>query len=143
MANRIIKSLDCRKIISIFCILQVDFAITVITLFVVFNEAFQKALVDKFVCVINIAHLIVLSAIKNLLFDVYFNRITALLAVNFSSAVRAYLHPFALFAGLLLSVMRAYLGPFALFASLLLSAMGAYLGPSALFAERFLSVMEA
>ena len=75
MTNRIIKSLDCREIILIFCILQVDFAITVITLFVVFNESFQKALVDKSVCVINIAHLIVLSAIKNPLFDVYFNRI--------------------------------------------------------------------
>ena len=80
MTNRIIKSLDCRKIISIFCILQVDFAISVITLFVVFNEAFQKALVDKSVCVMNIAHLIVLPATKNPLFDVYFNRITALLA---------------------------------------------------------------
>ena len=93
MPNRIIKSLYCRKIISIFCILEVDFAISVITLFVVFNEAFQKALVDKSVCVINIAHLIVLPATKNPLFDVYFNRITALLAVSFSSAVRAYLRP--------------------------------------------------
>ena len=80
MTNRIIKSLDCREIILIFCILQVDFAITVITLFVVFNESFQKALVDKSVCVINIALLIVLSSIKNPLFDAYFNRITALLA---------------------------------------------------------------
>ena len=116
MTNRIIKSLDCRKIISIFCILQVDFAISVITLFVVFNEAFQKALVDKSVCVMNIAHLIVLPATKNPLFDVYFNRITALLAVIFSSAVRAYLRPSALFASRFLSVMRAYLGPTALFA---------------------------
>ena len=80
MTNRIIKSLDCRKIILIFCILEVDFAISVITLLVVFNESFQKALVDKSVCVINIVHLIVMSAIKNPLFDVYFNRITALLA---------------------------------------------------------------
>ena len=79
MTNRIIKSLDCRKIILIFCILQVYFTITVITFFVVFDEAFQKALVDKSVCVINIAHLIVLSAFKNPLFDVYFNRVTALL----------------------------------------------------------------
>ena len=98
MANRIIKSLDCRKIISIFCILQVDFAISVITLFVVFNETFQKALVDKSVCVINIALLIVLPATKNPLFDVYFNRITALLTVIFTSAVRAYLRPYAHFA---------------------------------------------
>ena len=86
MPNRIIKSLDCRKIILIFCILQVDwavpvcvFTITVITLFAVFDESFQKALVYKSVCVINIAHLIVLSSTKNLLFDGYFNRITALL----------------------------------------------------------------
>ena len=105
MPNRIIKSLDCRKIILIFCILQVDwavpvcvFTISVITLFVVFNESFQKALVDKSVCVINIAHLIVLPAIKNPLFDVYFNRINALLAVRSLSAVRTYLGPAALFA---------------------------------------------
>ena len=71
----------------IFCILQVDFAITVITLFVVFNESFQKALVDKSVCFINIAHLIVFSSTKNPLVDVYFKQITALLAVSFSSAV--------------------------------------------------------
>ena len=96
--NRIIKSLDCRKIILIFCILQVDFAISVIILFVVFNESFQKALVDKSVCVINIAHLIVLSAFKNPLFDVYFNRVTALLTVRFLSVMRAYLGPFTLFA---------------------------------------------
>ena len=83
MTNRIIKSLDCRKIILIFCILQVDFTIPVITLFVVFNESFQKALVDKSVCVINIAHLIVLPSTKNPLFDAYFNRITALLTVDF------------------------------------------------------------
>ena len=96
MTNRIIKSLDCRKIILIFCILEVDFAISVITLFVVFNEAFQKALVDKSVCVINIAHLIVLSSTKNPLFDVYFNRVTALLTARFLSVMRAYLGPFAL-----------------------------------------------
>ena len=90
MSNRIIKSLDCSKIISIFCILEVDwavpvcvFTISVITLFVVFNESFQKALVDKSVCVINIAHLIVLPSTKNPLFDAYFNRVTALLTVIF------------------------------------------------------------
>ena len=114
MSNRIIKSLDCRKIISIFCILEVDFAISVITLFVVFNESFKKALVDKSVCVINIEHLIVLPATKNPLFDVYFNRITALLTVSFSSAVRAYLSPFALFALRFPLVMRAYLTSFTL-----------------------------
>ena len=114
MTNRIIKSLDCRKIILIFCILEVDFAISVITLFVVFNEALQKALVDKSVCVINIALLIVLSSTKNPLFDVYFNRITALLTVFFSSAVRAYLRPSALFALRFPLVMRAYLTSFAL-----------------------------
>ena len=143
MTNRIIKSLDCRKIISIFCILKDDFAITVITLFVVFNESFQKALVNKPICVIIIAHLIVLSAIKNPLFDVYFNRITALLAVIFFPVMRTYLGPPALFAGLLLSVLEAYLSPFALFAGLLLSAVRAYLVSFALFAVRFLSVMEA
>ena len=98
MTNRIIKSLDCRKIILIFCILQVDFTITVITLFVVFDESSHKALVYKSVCVINIAHLIVLSAFKNPLFDVYFNWVTALLTVRFLSVMRAYLGPFALFA---------------------------------------------
>ena len=143
MSNRIIKSLDYREIILIFCILQVDIAITVITLFVVFNEAFQKALVDKSVCVINIVNLIVLSSTKNPLFDVYFNRVTALFASRFLSVMRAYLGPSALFAGLLSSVMEAYLASFALFAGLLLSVMEAYLGPSALFAVRFLSVMEA
>ena len=116
MTNRIIKSLDCCKIILIFCILEVDFAIYVISLFIVFNEAFQKALVDKSVCVINIALLIVLPSIKNPLFDVYFNRVTALLAVIFSSAVRAYLRPSALFAPRFSFAVRAYLGPFALFA---------------------------
>ena len=116
MSNRIIKSLDCRKIISIFCILEVDFAISVITLFVVFNESFEKALVDKSVCVINIVNLIVLSSTKNPLFDVYFNRITVLLAVIFFPVMRAYLRPSALFASRFLSVMRAYLGPSALFA---------------------------
>ena len=121
MTNRIIKSLDCRKIISIFCILQVDFAISVITLFVVFNEAFQKALVDKSVCVINIAHLIVLPATKNPLFDVYFNRITALLTVIFFPVMRAYLGPFALFASRFSFAVRAYLGPSALFALIFLT----------------------
>ena len=116
MTNRIIKSLDCREIISIFCILEVDFAISVITLVVIFNESFQKALVYKSVCVINIAHLIVLPATKNPLFDVYFNRITALLAVIFFPVMRAYLRPPALFASRFLSVMRAYLRPFTLFA---------------------------
>ena len=123
MSNRIIKSLDCSKIISIFCILEVDwavpvcvFTISVITLFVVFNESFQKALVDKSVCVINIAHLIVLPSTKNPLFDAYFNRVTALLTVIFFPVMRAYLGPAALSASRFLSVMRAYLGPFALFA---------------------------
>ena len=116
MSNRIIKSLDCRKIISIFCILEVDFAISVITLFVVFNESFQKALVYKSVCVINIVNLIVLPSTKNSLFDAYFNRVTALLTVIFFPVMRAYLGPTALFASRFLSVMRAYLGPSALFA---------------------------
>ena len=116
MPNRIIKSLDCRKIISIFCILEVDFAITVITLFVVFNETLQKALVDKSVCFINIVNLIVLPSTKNPLFDVYFNRVTALLAVIFFPVMRAYLGPTALFASRFLSVMQAYLGPSTLFA---------------------------
>ena len=98
MSNRIIKSLDCRKIILIFCILEVDFTISVITLLVILHKPFQKALVDKSVCVINIVHLIVLSAIKNPLFDVYFNRITALLAGLLSLVMRAYLTSFALFA---------------------------------------------
>ena len=114
MTNRIIKSLDCRKIILIFCILQVDFTITVITLFVVFNESFQKALVDKSVCVINILLLIVLPSIKNPLLDVYFNRVTALLTVRFLSVMRAYLGPFALLTVIFFPVMRAYLGPTAL-----------------------------
>ena len=116
MPNRIIKSLDCRKIILIFCILQVDFTITVITLFVVFDESSHKALVYKSVCVINIAHLIVLSAFKNPLFDVYFNRVTALLTVRFLSVMRAYLGPFALFATRFSFAVRTYLGPPALFA---------------------------
>ena len=114
MTNRIIKSLDCREIILIFCILQVDFAISVITLFVVFNEFFQKALVDKSVCVINIAHLIVLSSNKNPLFDAYFNRVTALLTVRFLSVMRAYLRPFALFALIFSFAVRAYLTSFAI-----------------------------
>ena len=125
MPNRIIKSLYCRKIISIFCILEDDFAISVITLFVVFNESFQKALVDKSVCVINIVHLIVFPSTKNPLFDVYLNRITALLAVSF------------------LPVMRAYLSPSALFALIFSFAVRAYLSPSALFALRFPLVMRA
>ena len=116
MTNRIIKSLDCRKIILIFCILEVNFAISVITLFVVFNESFQKAFVDKSVCVKNIVHLIVLPAIKNPLFDVYFNRITALLTVRFLLVMLTYLSPFALFALIFLPVMRTYLTSFALFA---------------------------
>ena len=123
MTNRIIKSLDCRKIISIFCILEVDwavpvcvFTITVITLFVVFNETLQKALVDKSVCFINIVNLIVLPSTKNPLFDVYFNRVTALLTVIFFPVMRAYLGPTALFASRFLSVMQAYLGPSTLFA---------------------------
>ena len=116
MTNRIIKSLDCRKIILIFCILEVDFAISVITLFVVFNESFQKALVDKSVCVINIVHLIVLSAAKKPLFDVYFNQVTALLAARFSLVMRAYLSPFTLFALIFVFFMFAYLSPFTLFA---------------------------
>ena len=161
MTNRIIKSLDCREIILIFCILQVDFAISVITLFVVFNESFQKALVDKSVCVINIAHLIVLSSNKNPLFDAYFNRVTALLTVRFLSVMRAYLRPFALFALIFsfavraylrsltlfalsfLPVMPTYLPPFALFAGLLLSVMVAYLCPSAIFAAIFVFSMSA
>ena len=143
MTNRIIKSLDCRKIISIFCILEVDFTISVITLLVVFNESFQKALVNKSICVIDIVHLIVLSAIKNPLFDVYFNRITALLTVKFFSVMKAYLRPFTLFAVSFLSVMGAYLSPSAIFAGLLLSVMEAYLASFALFAVRFLSVMRA
>ena len=114
MSNRIIKSLDCRKIILIFCILEVDFTISVITLLVIFNKPFQKALVDKSVCVINIFHLIVLSSIKNPLFDVYFNRITALLAARFSPVMGAYLSPSALFAARFSPVMGAYLSPSAL-----------------------------
>ena len=124
MSNRIIKSLDCRKIILIFCILEVDFAISVITLLVIFNKPFQKALVDKSVCVINIVHLIVLSAIKNPLFDVYFNRITALLAARFSPVMGAYLTSSALFALRFSPVMGAYLSPFTLFALRFLSVMG-------------------
>ena len=98
MTNRIIKPLDCRKITSIFCILEVDFAISVITLFVVFDKSFQKALVNKSVCVINIVHLIILPSTKNPLFDVYFNRITALLTGSLNPFMRANLRPFALFA---------------------------------------------
>ena len=143
MTDRIIKSLDCRKIILIFCILEVDFTISVIILFVVFNESFQKALVDKSVCVINIVHLIVLPAIKNPLFDVYFNRITALLAVRFLSVMKAYLSPSAIFAVSFLSVMGAYLCPYAFFTLRFLPVMRAYLCPSALFALRFSPVMRA
>ena len=143
MSNRIIKSLDCRKIILIFCILEVDFTISVITLLVIFNKPFQKALVDKSVCVIDIVHLIVLPAIKNPLFDVYFNRITALLAVRFLSVMGAYLSPSALFALIFLPVMRAYLRPFALFALRFSSAVRAYLRPFALFALIFIFSMSA
>ena len=143
MSNRIIKSLDCRKIILIFCILEVDFTISVITLLVIFNKPFQKALVDKSVCVINIVHLIVLSAIKNPLFDVYFNRITALLAVRFLSVMGAYLSPSALFAVSFLSVMGAYLNPSALFTLIFMPVMRAYLRPFALFALRFSSAVRA
>ena len=143
MSNRIIKSLDCRKIILIFCILEVDFTISVITLLVIFNKPFQKALVDKSVCVINIVHLIVLSAIKNPLFDVYFNRITALLALRFLSVMGAYLSPSALFALRFFSVMGAYLTSSALFALIFIFFMFAYLSPFALFALRFSPVMRA
>ena len=141
MTNRIIKSLDCRKIILIFCILEVDFAISVITLLVIFNESFQKALVDKSVCVINIVHLIVLSAAKKPLFDVYFNRITTLLAVRFLLVMRAYLSPFALFTVRFLPVMGAYLTSFALFAVRFLPAMLTYLTSFALFAGLLYLVM--
>ena len=143
MPNRIIKSLDCRKIILIFCILEVDFTISVITLLVIFNESFQKALVDKSVCVINIVHLIVSSAIKNPLFDVYFNRITALLAELLSLVMRTYLTSFALFAVSFLPVMGAYLRPFAIFAVRFLLVMRAYLSPFALFALIFVFFMFA
>ena len=114
MPNRIIKSLDCREIILIFCILQVDFTISVITLLVVFNESFQKALIDKSVCVINIVHLIVLSAAKNPLFDVYFNRIATLLAGLLSLVMRAYLSPFTLLTLVLVFFVFAHLSPFTL-----------------------------
>ena len=114
MTNRIIKSLNCRKIILIFCILQVDFAISIIALFVIFNEPFQKTLVYKSVCVINIVHLIVLSAIKNPLFDVYFNRITALLTGSLYPFMGAYLTSLTLFAVGFSVVMRAYLTSFTL-----------------------------
>ena len=143
MPNRIINSLDCSKIILIFCILEVDFAISVITLLVIFNKPFQKALVDKSVCVKNIVHLIVLSAIKNPLLDVYFNWITALLAVIFLPVMRAYLTSFALFTVRFLPVMRAYLTSFALFTGLLLPVMRAYLTSFALFAVTFSPVMRA
>ena len=143
MTNRIIKSLDCRKIISIFCILEVDFAISVITLVVIFNESFQKTLVYKSICVINIVHLIVLSSTKNPLFDVYFNRVTALFAVRFLSVMGAYLKPFTLFAVSFLPVMRTYLSPSAIFAVSFLPVMPTYLRPSAIFAGLLLPVMRA
>ena len=143
MANRIIKSLNCCKIILIFCILQVDFAICVITLVVIFNESFQKASVDKSVCVINIVHLIIVSAAKNPLFDVYFNRVTALLAGLLLPAMLTYLRPFTLFAVRFLSVMSAYLGPSAIFAVIFLPVMPTYLRPSAIFAGLLLPVMRA
>ena len=116
MPNQIIKSLDCHKIIFIFCILQVDFAISIITVLVVFNKPFQKAFVDKSVCIKNIVHLIVLPAIKNPLFDVYFNRITALLAGLLSLVMRTYLTSFAIFALVFVFFMFAYLTSFAIFA---------------------------
>ena len=141
MTNRIIKSLDCRKIILIFCILEVDFAISVIAFFVIFNESFQKAFVYKSVCVKNIVHLIVLPAIKNPLFDVYFNRITALLALRFLLAMLTYLTSFAIFAVSFLPVMGAYLTSFAIFAGLLLPFMRTYLTSFAIFAVRFSPVM--
>ena len=143
MTNRIIKSLDCREIILIFCILQVDFAISIITLFVIFDESFQKALVDKSVCVINIVHLIFFPATKNPLFDVYFNRITALLAVIFFPVMRAYLRPFTLFAVSFLSVMGAYLSPSAIFAVSFLPVMPTYFSPSAIFALIFIFSVSA
>ena len=143
MPNRIIKSLDCSKIILIFYILEVDFTISVITLLVVFNESFQKASVDKSVCVINIVHLIVSSAIKNPLFDVYFNRITTLFAVRFLPVMRAYLSPFTLLAVRFLPVMMANLTSFALLALRFFPVMRAYLSPFTLFTVRFLPVMRA
>ena len=143
MTNRIIKSLNCREIILIFCILQVDFAISVITLVVIFNESFQKTLVYKSVCVISIVHLIIVSAAKNPLFDVYFNRLTALLAGLLLPVMRAYLSPSALFAVRFLPVMRAYLSPSAIFAVRFLPVMLTYLSPSALFAGLLLPVMRA
>ena len=62
---------------------RVDFTISVITLFVVFDESFQKALVNKSVCVINIVHLIILPSTKNPLFDVYFSGSLHFLQVRF------------------------------------------------------------
>ena len=143
MTNRIIKSLYCSEVFLIFFILKIDFTISVITLFVIFNKPFQKALVDKSVCVINIVHLIIMSAIKNPLFDVYFNRITALFALRFSPFMRTYLTSFALFAVRFLPFMRAYLTSFTLFAFRFSRVMRAYLRPFTLFAVRFLSVMSA
>ena len=161
MPNRIIKSLNCRKIILIFCILEVDFAISVITLFVVFNKSFQKASVNKSICVKDIVHLIVLSSTKNPLFDAYFNRVTAffaglllpvmganltsfaLFAVRFLPVMGANLTSFALFAVRFLPVMGANLTSFALFADLLLPVMGANLTSLALFAVRFSFIMRA
>ena len=143
MPNRIIKSLDCRKIISIFCILEVDFAISVITLFVIFNKSFQKASVDKSVCVKDIVHLIVLSSTKNPLFDAYFNRVTAFFAGLLLSAMLTYLTSFALFAVRFLPVMGAYLTSFALFAVRFLPVMPTYLTSFALFADLLLPVMRA
>ena len=143
MTNRIIKSLDCHKIILIFFILKVNFAIFVIALFVIFNESFQKALVDKSVCVINIVHLIIMSAIKNSLFDVYFNRITALFAELLSLVMRTYLTSFALFALIFVFFMFAYLSPFAIFAVRFLLFMRAYLASFALFALIFVFLMFA
>ena len=114
MTNRIIKSLDCREIILIFCILEEDFTISVIAMFVIFDESFQKTLVYKSVYVKNIVHLIVLSVIKNPLFDVYFNRITALLTGSLYPFMGAYLTSFTLFAVGFSVVMGAYLASFTL-----------------------------
>ena len=84
-----------------------------------------------------------MSAIKNPLFDVYFNRITALFALRFPPFMRTYLTSFALFAVRFLPVMRAYLTSFTLFAFRFSRVMRAYLRPFTLFAIRFLSVMSA
>ena len=58
--------------------------------------------------------LIIFSAIKNSLFDVYFKRITALLTGSLYPFIGAYLTSFTLFAVGFSVVMRAYLSPFTL-----------------------------